>query len=183
VTGAGYYYGHFSSKQFNLSSEMKIVSPEELRASKVKASDKIIPLIEDFGERWEKEWFTYNKGHWSRTTYKLTDPQWKAPPGAQLSMEVQSEKENKMVILLGGRAAEISLTGGKAPQSFLLSPGDFKNALEEPLPDWSKLKTLRITDQEKLTGKKDGKDTSLSLGSPWNGAPPAFKNLQWIIHP
>lgn len=38
VTGAGYYYGKYTTRTFNLSSRMAIVSPAELEAAAVRAT-------------------------------------------------------------------------------------------------------------------------------------------------
>jgi len=91
VTGAGYYYGTYTTDQFNLSSLTAMVMPEELKAAGVQATLKPSLTIESFKGDWEKEWFTYRPAEWARKTHKIYDPQWAAPEGAKLSLEVRCE--------------------------------------------------------------------------------------------
>ena len=181
VTGAGYYYGRYTTSEFNLSSEMAIASPAMLKEAGVKAAVKPSLLIEAFGDNWQKEWFTYSpeKG-WSRSTHKIYDPQWLAPIGARLALEVRSEQANKLVIGLDTHATEITLKGGPEWQQVVLNTADFHNAAGAPLADWKDLKTLRLGDKDKLKGKVDGADKTVEVGADWQGKPPEFRNLRWI---
>ena len=73
-----------------------MVSADKLKAAGVIASEKPGLLIEDFQGVWEKEWFV--KGQKSRKTFKLKSPQYKAPPGSKLSLEIQSDKTGHMML-------------------------------------------------------------------------------------
>ncbi len=62
VTGAGYYYGIYTAASFNVSSVLKTVSAEQLRAEGVRPTMTPSTIIEDFAGDWQKEWFTYGEG-------------------------------------------------------------------------------------------------------------------------
>ncbi len=179
VTGAGYYYGVYTAKDFNLSSRMVIATPSQLQAANVKATDKPSLVIEAFEADWQKEWFTYDiTGNWPLKTHKLYDPKWQAPASAKLALEVRSEQANKLVIGLDSHAAEIQLKGGTEWQRVLLAPADFRNASGEPLTSWKGIKELRLGDKETLRAK-DGK--TLVLGAAWKGTEPKFRKLEWSV--
>ena len=179
VTGAGYYYGRYKARQFNLSSRMLVATPAQLKAAGVQATAKPSLLIESFEKDWQKEWFTYEMtDNWARKTHKLHDPQWQAPAGAKLALEVRTGPPNKLVVGLDGYAAEVSLAGGAEWRSVTLVPADFHDADGNPLPSWSGLKELRLGAQETLRSKKEGAKP-VFLGGNWKGAAPEFRNLRW----
>ena len=190
VVGAGYYYGVYTAKTVNISSTMAIVTPGQLAAAGVKAAIGPSLVIESFGKGWQQEWFTYDlSGDWARNTHKVYDPQYRAPAGAKLSIEVRAEQANKLVIGLDGHAAEVALRGGGHWQTVILSAGDFRNADETKLADWKGLKELRLGPRERLQPKQSGKVESRRpakprlLGGEWKGAPPEFRNLKWTENP
>ena len=179
VTGAGYYYGVYTAKQVNLSSRMAIASPEELAQAGIQPTLQPSILIEAFEGDWQKEWFTYDlSGAWPRKTHKLYDPQWAAPAGARLGLEVRSEKSNMLVLGLDGAAAEVRLMGGAGWQQVVLDASDFHSGDGAALTSWISSREFRLEPKETLRSK-DGKK-SVSLGSDWQGAPPEFHNLHWI---
>ncbi len=179
VTGAGYYYGPYTTGQFNLSSLMAMVTPAELKAAGVKATLQPSLLIETFDGDWEKEWFTYKPEEWGRRTHKVYHPQWKAPAGAKLTLEVRSHKRNKLVVGIDDHAAEVELDGDEDFEAITLSLADFRNATGEALSDWNGIRELRLGANETLRDRK--KNKSLKLGGAWKGGPPAFRNLRWIV--
>ncbi len=180
VTGAGYYYGTYTAREFNLSSRMAIVSPAELEASGVRATAQPSLLIEAFDAGWEKEWFTYDASKWARSTHKVYDPQWQAPEGARLAFSVRSAQANKLVVGLDDRASEVALQGGNPWQQVVLSLNDFRDAKSSTMKDWNGLKTLRLSNKETLKAKVDGMEKTVALGGEWVGAAPEFKDLRWI---
>ena len=186
VVGAGYYYGVYTAKTVNISSTMAIVTPQQLAAAGVKATLKPSLLIEPFGSGWRKEWFSYDlSGNWARNTHKVYDPQYKAPAGAKLSIEVRTEQPNKLVIGLDGYAAEVALRGGGEWQTVILSARDFRGGDETELAGWEGIKELRLGPRERLQPKPSGKVEAgppakpRLLGGDWQGAPPEFRNLKW----
>jgi len=181
VTGAGYYYGRYTAQQFNLSSRMLVATPTQLKAAGVLATTKPSLLIESFEKDWQKEWFTYElTDNWARKTHKLHDPQWQAPAGAKLALEVRCEQPHKLVVGFDDYAAEVRVTGGNDWQRTVLQPADFRNAAGASLADWKGIKELRLGPQETLRGKIDGKDKSVTLGASWQGPKPQFRNLRWV---
>ena len=98
VTGAGYYYGSYTAETFNLSSMVRLVTADQLKAVGIRATLKPSLEIETFEDGWEKEWFTYNVEDWARRTHKIYNEQWKAPEHARLALEVRSARPNKLVV-------------------------------------------------------------------------------------
>lgn len=178
VTGAGYYYGVYTAKEFNLSSPMAMVSPAELKDAGVKATLQPSLLIETFTGDWRKEWFTYKPEEWGLRTHKVYDACWTAPAGARLGLEVRSAKPNTLVVGLDDHVAEVDLGGGDGWQEVELVPADFENAANEGLKDWSGIRQLRIGAQETLRDRK--KNLVSKRGGVWQGGVPEFRNLRWI---
>ena len=127
-----------SSDTFNLSSLLRMVTPDQLKAAGVKAIEKPSLLIEDFEGEWEKEWIA--RGQSSKKTFKMRSPQYQAPPDARLGIEIRSDKTGR--IMLGMEKEKeryhysIKLNGDSEWQQVLLSPSDFKNQKAETLKDW-----------------------------------------------
>ncbi|MDF7826936.1 dienelactone hydrolase family protein [Pontiellaceae bacterium B12227] len=177
VSGAGYYYGTYTTDQFNLSSLVQMVMPEQLQSAGVKATLEPSLVIETFTKDWKKEWFTYKPEEWARKTHKIYDPQWAAPDGAKLSLKVRSAKPNKLVVGIDNYAAEVDLSGGTGWQKITLSASDLKNAEKAGMADWNGIKELRLGAVETLRGK----ETTRRVGAQWKGEPPQFRTLQWIV--
>lgn len=177
VTGAGYYYRTYTANDFNVSSLMKIITPDQLKAGKVVAEDKPSLLIEDFEGDWQKGWFSYRpKTEWTVTTNKLYDPKWAAPQGAKLALAVKSSGPNKLVVRIDNHAAEVSLKGGDW-EDVVLEAKDFRVVEGEPALDFSKVKSLKLGHQEVLRHKDRSKN--VSVGGAWKGEAPQFRNLHW----
>jgi pimeloyl-ACP methyl ester carboxylesterase len=176
IQGAGYYARSYSSDRFVISSPPNMVAAKLLQAAGVKATRQPSLLIEDFEGDWKKQWFAYKPEEWAISTHKIYTEEWKAPPGSQLALEVRAEQPNKMVVALSDSAAEVVLQGGADWQTVLLNPANFLNAANEPLTDWSTIKELRLGAQETLRGK-----STKELGGKWQGAPPEFRNLRWVV--
>ena len=177
VTAAGYYYGVYTTKSFNLSSKMEMVLPDQLKDAGVKTAIKTQAQIENFEEDWEKEWFTYKSNEWPLKTHKLYHPAWKAPEGARLSIEVFASEANKLLVGIDDYAAVVDLEGGKW-QTVILSPADFINAGKSQLAAFKNIQELRLGHFEVLRDRK--KNTVLKAGAPWKGEKPQFRDLKWI---
>ncbi|MHC4912587.1 MAG: dienelactone hydrolase family protein, partial [Planctomycetota bacterium] len=183
VSGAGYYYSSFTAETFNLSSLMRMVTADQLKAVGTRATLKRSLVIESFEGDWEKEWFTYRPQDWARRTHKIYDEQWKAPEHAKLALEVRSAQPNKLVVGIDQYAAEIQLNGGSAWQRIALSSQDFRNIAGGTLSDWEGIKELRLGSQETLRAKRGQSAKPLTLGAAWQGARPEFRSLRWIAGP
>lgn len=175
VTGAGYYYGIYTAKDFNLSSVMQIVTPAQLKAGGVKVSDEPSKLIEDFEGDWRKEWFSYRpESDWSVSTHKLYDPKWAAPEGARLVFEVKSERPNVLVVRIDDFCAEVGLKGGSEWQRVELAESSFLGGSDF---GWKGVKTLKLAAKEIVREKDPSKNRT--FGGVWRGVAPEFKNLHW----
>ena len=182
ISGAGYYYGAYTSETFNLSSLIQLIEPQQLLASGVKSALSASPVIESFEDDWRKNWYTYKPEEWSIRTHKVYHPMWAAPEGASvaLSLQVLAEEPNKLVIGLDEHAAEIALKGTPGWQTVTVVASDFKDALGASRTDWSELKELRLLAAEHLRGGKGEDQTTRLVGANWKGAPPKFRNLRWV---
>ena len=175
ITGAGYYYGVYTTDRFVLSSLPHLIGVEELKAAGVKSTRTPSLLIEDFQGDWKKHWFTYKPEDWALSTNKLSTVEWKAPAGARLALEVRADQPNTLVVGLDNSAAEVQLQGGADWQSIVLNPADLLDAAKSPLADWSAVRQLRLGADQTLGGKPARK-----VGGKWQGPPPEFRNLRWI---
>ena len=181
VSGAGYYYGVYTTDTFTLSSLIELVKPGALAAAGVKPTLKPTVLIEDFSGDWLKEWYRHKLEGWEFRTHKVYHPLWAAPIGAKLGMEIKAAQANKLVVGLDTFAAEVDVVGGADWQSIVLSPENFLDASEKPLPGWKDLAELRLLPAEHLRSGKRGEQVRRLVGGNWKGAPPEFRKLHWIV--
>ncbi|MFK8112607.1 MAG: dienelactone hydrolase family protein [Rubripirellula sp.] len=179
VAGAGYYYGVYEANEFNLSSLLAIATPEELAAANVRVVPNSTRMIEDFADGWEREWFTYKPEKWGRTTHKLYDQAYRAPPNSQMAMEVRCDEANELVVLIDEHAAVVKLEGGNQWKEVTLDPQDFKTLAGEPLPNWESAKRLTLSEAERLRPARGEKGEPKVLGKNWRGPNPEFRNLRW----
>ena len=179
VNGAGYYYGTYAADSFNLSSVLKTVSAEDLRAANARATLERSLLIEDFQGDWEKKWFTYKPDEWPRATHKVHDDVWKAPANAKLALRVRAAEANKLVVMIDGYAAEVELAGGSQWQDVVFEPKNFRNLAGEPLPSWENIKQLKLGHAERLRPKRGDSTKPRIVGRSWRGPKPEFRDLRW----
>jgi hypothetical protein len=180
VTGAGFYYALYTATNFSISSGLLTASPETLQAARVKPALKVSRLIESFAPGWQGDWYTYNEtGDWPWRTHKLHDPEWPAPPGARLVVEVRSAQPNKLAVQLDDYAAQTDLQGGGKWQTVSFAAADFHDATGAVLPEWSPFGELALVDAVTLEAKTGNKE-SISLGAAWQGPAPEFRNLRWL---
>ena len=178
ITGAGYYYGLYSAKEFALASRLTAATSEMLRESHVQPSDQPSRLIEDFDADWRQGWYSFNEnGDWPFRTNKIQHPKWKGPNGARLVLEVQSEQPNTLVLQIDQHAAACALSGGHAWQTVSLRLADFHDANGDPLVDWAAANELAIA--HKVTLEKPS--MTKVVGSDWRGDLPAFRQLRWEL--
>lgn len=174
------------TEQFALSSMLHTVTPKELAAYGVSATDKPDSSIDDLTHGW-RDWYTLsadNPHHWEFSTRKLADPKWQGRDNQRLTVEVQVEKPNELVLVLTenlfrsyrGKQQEFvavkMLDGGKDPQTVVLEPKDFKSTDGEALSSWRNVDLLSFRAYyekgDKLVGSKS-----------WQGAQPVFRKLRW----
>ncbi|QDT10893.1 Acetyl xylan esterase (AXE1) [Planctomycetes bacterium K23_9] len=179
VNGAGYYYREYSADSFNLSSLLKMVSADDLQSSSVRPTLQPARTIEDFGDDWDKEWFTYRSEKWARSTHKLYNGIYQPSESDQLSIQVRCQKPNELIVMLDGFAAEVALQGNNAWQIVRLSPQDFKDFDGNGRQNWNGIKRLTLSDSERLKPERGDSRPSRIVGEPWEGEDAEFRNLCW----
>ena len=181
IVGAGYYYGTYETKTFNLSSLLQVISPDKLSNSGTSLPKARDFMIEGFDTFWRKDWFAYNLNKWGIRTNKLYEPRYSAPLStSRLSLEVSSEMTNEMALWLDGYGVELKVLGSSSWQRFSFPLSALKNGEGKSLPSWSGVRELRLDDVEKLELPRGNKGSVVKIGSPWVGEPPEFRNLRWI---
>ena len=192
---------HGYTEIYTISSLLHTASQEELKAAKIKPTDKHSLLIDDFTEGF-RDWYVLSKDnphHWVYSTRKIADTKWKGPTGARLSLKLKSLESNKLVIILfenewrgyrGKRrnyAAEVSLQGTNEWQTIRLDTQNFQQVYKDsrehikesqPLSKWSEIDRLEIRAYYDTVLNGEAK----KLGTPkWQGPQPEFKELRWVI--
>lgn len=185
VSGASYYYAPYTTDKFNISSLMLVVTADELHVAGVKPTLKPTTLIENFQGDWEKEWFRFDEEDTSIRTHKIYNDMYKAPSGnSKLSLEVKSEKANKLVLILDEYGAEVELTGKADWQTVVLEPGDFLRADDTSMESWKDIRELAISIKEEnlhFNPNEEGKEPfNKKLGAEWQGKKVQFKDLKWV---
>lgn len=174
------------TEQYAISSMLHTAVPADLKKADVKATDKPDPMIDDFSHGW-RDWYLLESGnphHWEFSTRKPGDPKWQGQPGKRLTLDVDAEKSNELVVVLTenffrsyrGKSQEfvavVKLNGGKDTQSVSLEPKDFRTSDGEALSSWKNVDLLSL----RAYYDKDGK----LLGSrSWAGGQPKFRKLWW----
>lgn len=179
-----------STERYAISSLLHTATPKELAANGVKPSDKADPVIDDF-KRGLQDWYALsadNPHHWEYSTRKISDPKWQGQPGQRLTLEVQTEKENELVIVLtenffrGYRGkqkefvAVVKLAGGKDSQTISLVPKYFKTDEGEALASWKNVDLLSLRAYHEKGGQLLG-------NKKWTGPQPVFRKLSWLSQP
>ena len=186
---------------FTISSLLHKAGPTALAEAGVRATDRFSALIDDF-ERGFHDWYVLagdNRDHWVYSTRKLTDPKWRGPDDAALSIRVRSRESNELVLVLyendwrGYRgptriyAVPVPLTGSDDWQDVVVARTDFQQVRAK--------EHHRITDGGKLSGWRDidrleirafyevyADDEKTVIGSrQWNGPQPVLKELRWRV--
>ena len=179
ISGAGYYYGEYQADSFVVSSLLQKAKPTDLQAATVQATLEASDVIEDFDGDWEREWFTYRPQRWARSTHKLNHAMYSAPSNAALSISVQSDMVNDLVVVLDEYTAVVRLSAGGVSETVRLLPSDFHNFSGMPLDNWNDIQRLTLTDAERLRAPRGSDAKSRIVGKNWRGTPPRFECLRW----
>lgn len=174
------------TEQFAISSLMHTIAPADLQQAGIKSTDAVSSVIDDFSRGWQ-DWYRLsadNPHHWEFSTRKLGDPKWKGDSGQKLTIDVQSDQPNQLVVVLTenffrtyrGRQREFvavrSLMGGQNSEAVSLVPDDFKSDSGETLSSWRNVDVLTLRayydQKDKLLGSKN-----------WRGPQPVFQKLCW----
>lgn len=182
ITGAGYYYGVYTTESFVLSSEMQMISAGDLKEAGVKSVLQADGKIEDFSNDWQKEWFIYSNDpeNWRFSTRKLGDDLYAAPAFSKLAFSARSKEPNTLVLMMDDQAAVLELAGNNKWQDFVLYPMDFKGVNGKKRLNWDTIKSFQVTDKVTLKpGRGDEKSKPLAVGAKWQGAAPELRNMSW----
>ena len=170
---------------FAISSMLHTATSNDLHRAGTKATDMRSSLLDDFSHGWQ-DWYTLsanNPHHWEYSTRKLNDPKWRGQPDEKITLEVQSENENELLIVLTenffrsyrGKSQEfvavVKLNGSKS-ETVSLTPSDFTATTGEKLLSWKNIDLLSL----RAYFDKDG--TVLGSKS-WQGPQPKFLKLYW----
>ena len=174
------------TEQYAISSMLHTAVPKDLHRNTVKATDMPDPLIDDFSHGWQ-DWYLLEAGnphHWEYSTRKLADPKWQGQPSQRLTLNVDAEKPNVLVVVLTenffrsyrGKSQEfvavVKLNGGKDTQTISLEPKDFKTSDGEALSSWKNVDVLSLRAYREKDGKLLGRKS-------WAGNQPKFRKLWW----
>ena len=152
-----------------------------------RATDEPSPLIEDFAHGFQ-DWYRLsadNPHHWEFSTRKIGDPKWRGPTGSRLTLDVQSEKPNELVMAITDNvfrsyrgkqqefATVVKLPGGDDWHTVSLRARDFRLVDgEAAMSSWQNADILSLRayhdEGKKLVGSKT-----------WRGPQPEFRNLRW----
>jgi hypothetical protein len=174
------------TERFTISSMLHTAAPKDLHGAAVRATDRPDPLIDDFSHGW-RDWYLLaadNPHHWEYSTRKLTDPKWQGQPDQRLTLDVQAEKANELVVVLTenffrpyrGKQQEfvavVKLDGGEHTQTVSMAPCDFKTDDGQVLSSWKNVDVLSLRAYfekgDRLLGSKS-----------WVGSQPVFRSLRW----
>ena len=162
--------------------------PDALRGAKVKATEKLRRLIDDFSRGFH-DWYTLNiknRHHWLLSTRMLADPRWEAPRGAKLSLELApTEAGNTLAVQLktdfwrgySGRRPDtwtaLVPLAKAGRQRIELATSAFTNPSGKTLDDW-----YGVTELIFQSGAKAQTSSARRL-APWSGDVPKFFELRW----
>ncbi|MDH3583899.1 MAG: hypothetical protein OER86_06765, partial [Phycisphaerae bacterium] len=176
---------------YALSSQLHTAPPDELKASRVTATDRRSTLIDDFKHAW-RDWYVLNadnREHWQYWTRKITDPKWRGRPDAVLSLEMDLEKDNRILVI----AVENEWRGYRGPRRSYLAVVPVKagkgrvvrlrmSDLRE-MKTGEELKTWLQLDVLGLAGRWTAKKGERAVDNRWAGPVPRLRRLEWVTHP
>lgn len=193
----GYPWMKEAPETFGVSSKMLSFTPAELEKAGVEGRPVRSRVIEgDFATY--QDWYRLDWGNpswWSAYTRKVKDPQFAAPDGAKLLLDVKVEHDATLFIDLqdnnwnafpgekkGHYYAQLDIMGADHWQTVGVTVADFKPVRERtghPLVSWRRVTELGLRGRMALN--RDGKRIEIpELGKNhrWP-APRALRNLRW----
>lgn len=174
------------TKRYTLSTLLHNADPNELKTSGAVATDQPHAIIDDGSSPW-RDWYTLdsrNPHHWEFSTRKLNDRKWQGKACQRLTLELQADEPNALVLVLTenffrsyrGKQREftavLKLVGGKATQTIALEANDFVTADNQTLASWAAVDVLSLRAYHEKTG------TLLGCKN-WAGCQPVLSKLWW----
>jgi hypothetical protein len=172
--------------QVCISSLLHSHSAAEVKQANPKLTAKPSTLIDDFAHGL-RDWYQLNAGnltHRETWTRKVTDPLYRAPDSAKLTLTLKMPQTNRFSIVLqqnewrsyrGARKTFVctrEIPGSAAPQTLTLEPKDFTSP-EGPLKSWAEI------DQLGLCAHFTAKSAAASEAPLWKGSAPEFVRIEW----
>jgi len=166
ITGAGYYYHVYTADAFNLSSEVTMLSSQQLKDAGVKAVLQHSLIIEGFEGEWEKEWYSHKKGrgNWERRTHKAGSDLYKPPAYSKLAFDIRSDHTGTLIAGVDGLSKEIELDGKGEWKQVVFYPTDFQYKDGKTRLDWEGINEIWFAAKDKNTVS----------------APAEFRDLHWM---
>jgi hypothetical protein len=174
------------TKRYTLSTLLHTADPKELKTSGVVATHKPDAVIDDGSHPW-RAWYgleAHNPHHWEFSTRELNDPKWQGKAGQRLTLELQADEPNVLVVVLTenffrsyrGKQREftavLKLVGGKATQTTALDADDFVTADNQKLASWEVVDVLSLRAYHEKTGTLLGSKN-------WARRQPVLHKLWW----
>ncbi|MEY4689370.1 MAG: hypothetical protein RIR76_3393 [Verrucomicrobiota bacterium] len=175
-------------REISLSSLLHHRSAADLRAAGTAAAAAPATLIDDFS-RGLRDWYQLNAGnltHQQTWTRKLTDPLWRGPDGAKLTLTLKLAKTNRLSFVVqqnewrnyrGKRATFVctrEIPGADSEQSLTLSLSDFVSG-DGPLQSWSGV------DQFGICAHFAERGAAAKPPPAWQGPAPLFTRVEWNL--
>lgn len=169
-----------------ISSLLHSHSAAEVKHADPKLTARPSTLIDDFAHGL-RDWYQLNAGnltHQQTWTRKVTDPLYRAPDSAKLTLTIKMPQTNRLSIVLqqnewrsyrGAKQAFVctrEIPGSDAPQTLTLELKDFTSP-EGPPKTWAEI------DQLGLCAHYVAKGAAASQAPLWKGLAPEFLRLKW----
>lgn len=196
----GYRWSSKQPETFGISSEMIVISPEDLKNAKVKAEFKRDRMIEASFDTFQ-DWYRLdwdNPVWWSAYTRKIKDPMYQGPDGAKLTLDVKTTTDQYICFELqqnswgaypgvkaGSYYSIAEIKGSVDWQTVSLSVSDFKpvnDSSKDSLNNWQNITELGVRGRVVLN--QAGRKIELPEGDHTDkrtlwAVPRAFRNLRW----
>ncbi|MDR3404638.1 MAG: acetylxylan esterase [Chthoniobacter sp.] len=173
-----------------LSTQLHAARPADLKSAGVKATERSSLLIDDFAQGL-RDWYSINADHpplWQYWTRKVTDPKWRGPDKAVLSLTLAMPDTNRLTFVAieneyrsyrGPKrifVCEREVTGIPQSQAIALEATDFKDGDGKALANWQQLDEFAI-----CAHYEDHEHRASPTPAQWHGARPLFQRLEWVM--
>lgn len=150
---------------FTITSNESVHIPAVVKADRLRADARHIPLFEDFEKNGLRDWAPTPQGGIS--TYKFLDPARQTPssdhalhvtvqvPRERLSYRFRIEKRSFLTGVKGPSETYFaSLNPGVGNnQTLILRPSDFSSRSQQPMEDWNEISTFRVDIYDGAAGR------------------------------
>ena len=185
-----------NSAVFSYSSRVLVLSPQQLSAAGVQATDVAHERMIDDGLRGWQDWYRLNWDHpplWTAVTRKVADPKWRGPDDGTLAVDVDPSKDCSLVVTFfanewgafPGRSGTYYslhlLKGSPEWQTVRVGLADLRPIDErssEALASWQTLTRLQFSPTATVTAK-DGTRSDIGKQGWENHAKLTLRNLRW----